>query len=90
MALRRIRPSARGDQDQPRRNIAARALVDLVCLEDLDISAVLTRHGWAVKGETVKAATKALAEALERMIGPIHRPARYVIHYGQGLSAIFR
>jgi len=90
LALRRVRPSARGDQAQPRRNIADRVLVDLVCLEDLDISAVLARHGWSVKGDTVKAATKALAEALDRMIGPTVRPARFVIHYGQAPSTTFR
>lgn len=81
MAIRRIRPSKRGETGA-RANIPDRALVDLVCLDGLTISDVLSRYGWSVKGDTVQAATKALAEALERMIGP--RPVHRVqaVHYG--------
>lgn len=69
MAVRRIRPSARGGSGD-RRNISDMALVDLVCVEDADLSDVLRRHGWSVKGDTVRAVGIALAAALERMIGP--------------------
>lgn len=69
LAVRRIRPSARGS----RASISDRALVDRVCLADEDISAVLRAYGWSVKGDTVKALTAALSDALERMMGP---PAR--------------
>lgn len=81
MAIRRVRPSDRGDG--ARRNIADRALVDAVCLDDRDVSDVLRTHGWAVKGDTVKAATTALAAALDRMIGPRRPPRIEVIHFGR-------
>ncbi len=82
IAVRRIRPSARGTDAAPRRNISDRELVDLVCLHDMTISDVLRHHGWSVKGETVRAATQALAAALDRMIGPVRRDIR-VMHYGE-------
>lgn len=65
LAIRRIRPSNRGS----RTAIADRALVDDICLRDMDPSAVLRRYGWAVKGETREALRRALADALDRMIG---------------------
>lgn len=76
MAVRRMRPSARGS----RASIADRALVDRVCLAEEDISAVLRAYGWSVKGETVQALTAALSAALERMIGPAVRRDIQVIH----------
>lgn len=79
MSIRRIRPSKRGGV--ARANIADRTLIDAVCIGDIDISDVLRRHGWAVKGDTVKAATTALAGALDRMIGPA-RSGIVATHYG--------
>ncbi len=70
MALRRLRPSARGS----RISIKDRALVDAVCLAGRSISEVLRAHGWADKGEYRAAARVALAAALDRMQG--HRDAR--------------
>lgn len=67
MAVRRVRPSSRGT----RRSIADRALVDGVCIAGKTVSEVLRDHGWAVKGQTVKAGREALAAALDRMIGPV-------------------
>jgi len=64
-ALRRIRPSKRGSKAV----ITDRALVDLVCLWGLDLSAVLRRHGWAVYGANRAAARAALGAALDRMQG---------------------
>ncbi|NIZ13322.1 hypothetical protein [Phaeobacter sp. HF9A] len=63
MAVRKIRPSKRGS----RVNITDRRLVDMVCLEDKPISAVLRAHGWSVRGQTSRALRQALAEALGRM-----------------------
>lgn len=82
LAIRRIRPSKRGDVGGVRSNIPDRALVDRVCLFEDDFSAVLRAYGWAVKGETVKAATMALASALDRMMGPVTRQAIVFAHYG--------
>jgi hypothetical protein len=82
MAIRRMRPSARGDGVQARRNILDRVLVDAVCLDDRDLSDVLRGHGWAVKGDTVRAATLALAAALDRMIGPSRSQRIEVVHFG--------
>jgi hypothetical protein len=64
LVVRRSGARARG-------NIPARVIVDAVCWHDQDISAVLARHGWCVKGDTVRAATAVLAAALDRMIGPV-------------------
>lgn len=63
MAVRKIRPSKRGS----RVNITDRRLVDMVCLEDKPISAVLRAHGWSVRGQTSGALRQALAEGLGRM-----------------------
>ena len=63
MAVRKIRPSKRGS----RVNITDRRLVDMVCLEDKPISAVLRAHGWSVRGQTSGAVRQALVEVLERM-----------------------
>lgn len=59
--------------------VTARALVDLVCLEDRDLSDVLRAHGWAVYGRSVARAQGALAAALERMMRPGGRPARLMV-----------
>ena len=64
MAVRKIRPSKRGS----RVNITDRRLVDMVCLEDKPISAVLRAHGWSVRGQTSGALRQALAEVLGRVI----------------------
>ena len=73
LAIRRVRPSARGGAD--RRNIPDRALVDAVCVADMTLGDVLARYGWSVYGDTVRAAMTALAAALDRMIGPkLHQP----------------
>ncbi|WP_412073319.1 hypothetical protein [Tritonibacter mobilis] len=48
-------------------NITDRRLVDMVCLKDKPISAVLRAHGWSVQGQTSGAVRQALAEVLERM-----------------------
>jgi hypothetical protein len=82
MAIRRVRPSARGDGVQARRNILDRVLVDAICLDDRDISDVLHSYGWAIKGDTVRAATLALAGALDRMIGPARVQRIEVVHFG--------
>lgn len=84
IVVRRVRPSARGS----RRTIGDRALVDMVCLEEATISDVLKAHGWAVKGETVKAGQRALAEALERMMGPVGRPGSTHVRFGDEPRAI--
>lgn len=65
LVLRRIRPSARGTK----RGIADRALVDMVCLRDMSLSAVLGAHGWSCKGELREALRVALCAALDRMQG---------------------
>ncbi|MDK3017613.1 hypothetical protein [Pseudodonghicola flavimaris] len=66
MAVRRVRPSARGT----RVAIPDRQLVDLVCLEDQALSDVLRAYGWSVYGDTLRGLTGALAAALDRMTGP--------------------
>lgn len=65
LAVRRIRPSARGS----RRSISDRALVDMVCLDGASLSTVLRRHGWTKQTPALKALLEALAGALDRMIG---------------------
>lgn len=63
LVVRRIRRSKRGS----RVGIADLALVDAVCLSGQTVSEVLRAHGWAIKGETVKACCAALCAALDRM-----------------------
>ncbi|WP_225030472.1 hypothetical protein, partial [Xinfangfangia pollutisoli] len=58
LAVRRIRPSARGAGARP---IGDRALVDAVCLAGEDLSAVLRRFGWSVNGRHHDALRGALA-----------------------------
>ncbi|MCJ8139368.1 hypothetical protein [Falsirhodobacter halotolerans] len=65
MAVRRVRPSARGT----RLGITDRRLVDMVCLGGMDVTAVLERHGWATFSKPREALRAALAAALERMQG---------------------
>ena len=67
LAIRRIRPSARGGA--ARRAILDRALVDMVCLGDCTLSEVLRAHGWAKSTSNLDAAREALSGALDRMIG---------------------
>ncbi|AVO36606.1 hypothetical protein [Pukyongiella litopenaei] len=62
--VRRIRPGG-----QPRRAIYARRLVDLVCVADMPLGAVLREHGWADKGAARDGLRAALCAALDRMQG---------------------
>lgn len=63
MAVRRVRPSARG----ARVGIRDRVLVDMICLQGQTISQVLAAHGWADKGDNRAVCRKALCDALDRM-----------------------
>lgn len=72
MAVRRVRPSTRGEKQ--RGPILDRVLVDMVCIKGHGFEEVLTAHGWAVKGGHRKAIAAALSAALDRMIG--YRPAK--------------
>lgn len=57
------------DRDNARCNITARVLVDMVCLQGRDLSAVLRLHGWSPKGTARAALRMALCGALDRMLG---------------------
>lgn len=65
LAVRRIRPSARGT----RAGISDRALVDHVCIAGRTLAEVLDRHGWANNGSHREALRCALGGALDRMQG---------------------
>lgn len=68
LAVRRVRPSARGGPD--RQNIRTRAIVELVCVGGLTVAEVLERHGWHPKTAKNRAAVIwALRQALDRMQG---------------------
>lgn len=69
MAVRRIRPSARGADS--RFAIRDRYLVDAVCLKQLSIVQVLGACGWSTGPCNRRALVQALGAALERM-GKIH------------------
>ncbi len=72
-AVRRVRPSDRGSVV----TVSDRVLVDMVCLQDRTLDAVLVAHGWAVKGAHRQALRVALAAALDRMQGyDLVRPTR--------------
>jgi len=65
LAVRRVRPSARGGVAAS--IIRDRALVDAVCLEDMDLSAVLEAHGWTRQTPSLDRLRSALASSLDRM-----------------------
>jgi hypothetical protein len=67
MQVRRVRPSARGNGQ--RGPICDRALVDMVCLQQMLLTEVLRRHGWSTKGPHRDALREALSASLDRMIG---------------------
>lgn len=66
LAVRRVRPSARGEGA---RVIQDRVLVDQVCLHQVSLRAVLEAHSWAGFGKNIEALRKALGAALDRMQG---------------------
>ncbi|MFD1913813.1 hypothetical protein [Halodurantibacterium flavum] len=68
-------PVRRQRAGSARRAIPDRVLVDMVCLQDMTLSAVLARHGWPDRGENIIAARLALATALERMRGHLEKGA---------------
>ncbi|RRH70020.1 hypothetical protein [Falsigemmobacter faecalis] len=55
--------------DAGRRPITVRRLVDAVCLEEQDITAVLRAHGWGKDSALRQTLRKVLADALDRMQG---------------------
>lgn len=65
LALRRVRPSARGS----RASIPDLALVDMVLLHDRTLSDVLRVHRWVKSTANLSAARQALCGALDRMMG---------------------
>lgn len=65
LAVRRVRPSARG----ARATIKDRTLVDAVCLQGMTLNQVLRAAGWPQNGKHRDALRKALGEALDRMQG---------------------
>ena len=69
VALSVRRHAAHGMDRGSRRAILDRELVDMVCLRDMALSAVLKARGWAVKGSSVKALRAALCAALGRVQG---------------------
>lgn len=71
LSVRGVRPSTCNRRGM----ILDRTLVDAVCLQDKTMTDVLRAAGWvrvgqSAKGEHVKALTRALAAALDRMAGP--------------------
>ncbi|WP_411839234.1 hypothetical protein [Paracoccus sp. ME4] len=67
MAVRRVRPSARGGITAS--IIRDRDLVDAVCLEGKAFDVVLASYGWGVSGKNVALLKAALASCLDRMQG---------------------
>jgi hypothetical protein len=77
MAVRKVRPSARGS----RVAIPDRRLVDAVCIEEKTLADVLAEAGWTKTGKSVSILREALCEALERMMGPQPRHRVRTVHY---------
>ncbi|MDB6454478.1 hypothetical protein [Falsirhodobacter sp. 20TX0035] len=65
MAVRRVRPSARGTKS----GITDRRLVDMVVLGGMDLTAVLRAHGWLSESKHRTSLRESLAAALDRMQG---------------------
>jgi len=64
LVVRRVRPSVRGSNHI----ITDWALVNLVCLGDMDLSAVLARFKWSIAGKNRKSLQGALCGILDRMM----------------------
>lgn len=86
MVVRRIRPSKRGS----RVSIFDRMLVDSVCLKDQTIGQVLRAHGWSVQGRPIKALLVALADSLDRMMGPVRGGSLSACRFGDGPGSIWQ
>ena len=67
LEVRRIRPSKRGPN--ARSCITDRALVDMVCLNEMTLAEVLKHFGWTVNQKAREALRTALARILDRMQG---------------------
>ena len=67
MAVRRVRPSARGGAGA--RIIHDRVLVDEICLHGRSFRDVLERHGWTGSARNISMLLEPLSSALERMSG---------------------
>ncbi len=85
LKVRRVRPSVRGT----RVNIPDRQLVDQICLSEQSVSEILERANWALSGTARRSCTEALAEALERMMGPARGQVLQVAHFGDGPQSIW-
>lgn len=72
LGVRRVRPSARGPGGRP---IPDRQIVDLVCISQRSLSAVLEAFGWSLRGGNVAKLQVALSDALDRMVGHHTRSA---------------
>ena len=60
------------------RSIPSIRLVNMVCLQEKLLSHVLEEFGWSDRGGNIAKLQQALAEALDRMMGPVHRHGSYV------------
>ena len=67
MELRRVRPSARGESGQARRNVSDRQLADAVCLAGRTVAEVLRDAGWTVDSHHRKQGYAALARVLDAL-----------------------
>ena len=67
LELRRVRPSARGESGQARRNVTDRELIDAVCLAGRTPADVLKDAGWSVNDRHRKQAMAALARVLDAL-----------------------
>ncbi|WP_323789981.1 hypothetical protein [Thalassovita sp.] len=90
LVVRRHRPSTRGS----RVPILDRRLVDMVCLEDRAISDVLKAHGWVTDGQSaqgkqITSLSVALAQALDRMMGPVVRSRVQAAQFGVRVGSIW-
>ncbi len=63
-----------------RSGITDRRLVDMVCLEEKTLAEVLRAHGWSRGSKNLTPLQEALAEVLNRMMGPVRRQASYTAH----------
>jgi len=85
MVVRRQRPSQRGSK----LNISDLRLVHAVCVEEKTMTDILKEHGWANRGGSIDALTRALREALDRMNGAGRADRGGAVIYGQPMPRPF-
>ncbi|KAA2313161.1 hypothetical protein E0K93_15170 [Puniceibacterium sp. HSS470] len=85
LTVPRVLPSVCGE----RLDLQDRKLFNQVCLRERMASEILERANWALSWTARRSCTEAMAEALERIMGPARGQVLGVAHFGDDPQAIW-